>query len=811
MPDALDGQNELSIRDAASEHTKMRNREKSGSPIEERTVFIKKLISTNVRKWLDAQQETCALDIDSIGLWLRAGPSSGDRGVHSHVRFEDMDLPFLRAIRDQQLLPGSEITELAARVAEKILEKKPDDIEARQVLEGAQTEQLEILATLLESHNAVAPRDPDRKGVVLRELYLNPHRFLQRSDTRGEHIPRSVLKAFLEGYATFEPYKEDPVAHNAMVLAGLAESRERELSKEKDALDELRTSGSEARVHSSARHARIGADAFAARSGHVNDVHVYEPAKMIEAIFENTDPKELEAKGVRMVRGLCADGLEFLAFWKGNELFFEYSRVLIDPKKHVRSEKADAAYASVPTISRADFERLDAMLLPLRAAHIIGSRTWHAARSYNQPGGKAKFESLFNDLRLTVASECPPKQVEILLRAHDTFVKTDESRFDELCGTFFRDVEAFLKEYRNSFVDRSAREIIDERLGKLDVKEVTFDQNFLKLLESLLEPSHYDKELSTCGAKHRVAFSSSQEHGVSYAQEDSMIRQLNIEKRPLMIVAGGAKNLVMEGAEGTQAEKMADELLRTAIEFKMNVLGPGTQSGLGLIIAKKIHAYRMSLPEDKRADAPRFIAVEPGKSTIVPGNPLIPTLTPEQLKHAYAGTAADMALTPHEAGWSGGQTMHTYQPHVDLRQGFANRIREGLPAIMVIGNGGKWTVQENAASAASGFPTIAVEDTGRFASLVSLAVKRRDQWRVIDTETAMTEFIRGLIVELPSEEDRTRVTQEFQSDDYREKAVDFFLRTREVSVESSSVGNLHQTLRANLLEQMRQFGITLKP
>jgi hypothetical protein len=192
----------------------------------------------------------------------------------------------------------------------------------------------------------------------------------------------------------------------------------------------------------------------------------------------------------------------------------------------------------------------------------------------------------------------------------------------------------------------------------------------------------------------------------------------------------------------------------------------------------------------------RYLAVEPGKSTYVRGNPFLQGAGEAELKEAWAATAGTVVLTGYHAGWSPGQNMHTYEPHVLGRQSFITRISHGFPRAAVVGNGGKWTIQELNAALSHGFPAIIVNDTGRFAALANHLFSKISDWSQFDIQEKMA-YVRDIISENGplDKDDQQRLQKDMSDPDYQEALLEFMRLMPNSNIRTTKVDNLEAELR----------------
>ncbi|MBI4434110.1 hypothetical protein HY632_05030 [Candidatus Uhrbacteria bacterium] len=131
------------------------------------------------------------------------------------------------------------------------------------------------------------------------------------------------------------------------------------------------------------------------------------------------------------------------------------------------------------------------------------------------------------------------------------------------------------------------------------------------------------------------------------------------------------------------------------------------------------------LPRRERA---HFFAISPGASTYFPGNESSVASAQNQ-NEVFAIAPIDSILTPFEANWEyrgADRWRAQYAHHIRYMESLYQRLSVDQPRVMVIGNGGFWTVAEAIASLEHGFDCILVRNTGRFAECIAPVVEQID-------------------------------------------------------------------------------------
>lgn len=249
--------------------------------------------------------------------------------------------------------------------------------------------------------------------------------------------------------------------------------------------------------------------------------------------------------------------------------------------------------------------------------------------------------------------------------------------------------------------------------------------------------------------------------------EESCLDALRIDRaRPLINVIGGCKH-IEAGADGEDPlEAFANSVMRVAHDHKANVGIPGTQSGIGVTFGRYNTHYRNQFGHLSRKEQAHMFAISPGGSTYYPGNPSVYL---SDLEHTYAMTPVDSILPPFAAEWSlRGKDRLTaaYLKHIAYMEALYAGMSEGQPKVMVVGNGGMWSIAEINESLKYDFDLILIKDSGRFAEIAAMLVGHLDEIDFFESDEKFGARIIGLIDTYINNE----VKAEFYSKDFGYKA-----------------------------------------
>lgn len=232
---------------------------------------------------------------------------------------------------------------------------------------------------------------------------------------------------------------------------------------------------------------------------------------------------------------------------------------------------------------------------------------------------------------------------------------------------------------------------------------------------------------------------------IPFHMEESILERLRLDRtRPLINIMGGCRAVGdMSHSTTNPLSQFADAVLTVAHAHRANVSVPGTQSGMGVTFGHANVEYQRTcghLPKRERA---HLFAISPGMSTYVPGNESWTNAAKNQ-DEVFAITPVDAILTPFEANWEyrGRDRWNaSYVHHIRYMEALYARLSVDQPRVMVIGNGGFWTVAEAIASLEHGFDCMLVRNTGRFAECIAPIVESLDQVPLEDDPNTCTRYL----------------------------------------------------------------------
>ncbi len=217
--------------------------------------------------------------------------------------------------------------------------------------------------------------------------------------------------------------------------------------------------------------------------------------------------------------------------------------------------------------------------------------------------------------------------------------------------------------------------------------------------------------------------------------EESAIQALRLNpNRPLINVIGGCKNLDRR-LDQDPLELMSRAIVEVAHEYKANVAVPGTQSGIGVEFGKANIDYRTHFGHLPHDDQTHLFAISPGENTYFPNSPFFNIHTDKN--DMFAITPVDSILTPFGADWNATGVRKLQSPyvhHIAYMESLFQHIAARQKKIIVVGNGGFYSLLELNDSFRRGFNVVLINDSGRFAEIAS---------HLIQHPRVLSEFARG--------------------------------------------------------------------
>jgi len=636
------------------------------------------------------------------------------------------------------------------------------------------------------------------------------------------HIPESVLDYFL---STQSENEEGSRIHKIMTVLQIAETLQRMISEEvtvEDGMHSLPPAiSSDATARSSHQLSRTAKDAYDMRRTLLMDSRSYDVARILSRVLDHGIPPNSPEHEFMVFRGdfgKSSGGLRhhFLEIlYKGRIV-----RLLISPDKQLTKSQRET-FDALPKLDRADYERLEAFIMTYEhfRERIEAIQHAHLVTSFGAEY-REKWLSTLNqymlDLNAIVLTEFPQHYAETN-EYYEAFWRSDHLSNDSITDfrieNYITHMKSLLKKYeKRLFSARNPKEVVDRLSVDIQREEVHFDAHFMDQFPAdQLKDWSYDPELSTCGQKTWVVHTSTE--NIPYAMEAKAIRALElIPGRPLISFAGGCKNTDYQEGVETPSSKMAQKIIAVAHEFTANVAPPGTQSGFGSDMSKAFLEYsarHSHLSPDKRAEC---FAVSPGGETYYPGNPLL-TKNPEG--EPYAMIPFKTILTPFEAGWNWKGERRAEAPyfaHVEYMELIYQRLAAGAPRVLVVGNGGLFTIAESIAAMKNNVPIVLTKDSGRFTDFMIEVLEHFKELELLEggSQDELDRQMLTILEQYVSPEYRSRLKKDFGEEIpvknpefrvYRDYFYQFLRLAKHKKIVISTIDDLDETMRDLLVKK----------
>lgn len=307
--------------------------------------------------------------------------------------------------------------------------------------------------------------------------------------------------------------------------------------------------------------------------------------------------------------------------------------------------------------------------------------------------------------------------------------------------------------------------LIETFTPDVEKKEVQFGPSFLHEAKEHCASDGFDPQL--CGTyegstrllqiHHKIGDPSKT---IPFHIEEEVLQHLPVSRgKPLINVIGGARKL------GDDLEKFTEAIVRGAHEHQANVGVSGTQSGIGLMFGKEYLKYQEVTDHLSDREKAHIFAINPGGNTFYPGNPYLKD-TPQN--EIFAASPVPQVVTPFQAGWelTGNEKFDSpYRLHVAYMEALYRRMSNPNERLMVVGNGGLYSLFEINASIDNDFKLFLVRGTGRFADVASLFSSRLYSSDLNPRVLSDEEFARKIIQRVQSRRPED-VAQEFLKKDF---------------------------------------------
>ncbi len=534
-------------------------------------------------------------------------------------------------------------------------------------------------------------------------------------------------------------------------------------------------------------------DAYQVRSKILNDPAYYNVIKIVQNFLSNLSassaPDEYMAFRGHYKKSREGDQHSFIETIKNGRL----ARVLINEDKHIPPTLKENL-ARLPVFDRNAYENLEAAL-----------RTFDSfSRSL------ARIELLATELTTGPQPRSPEEQDLFIDSAQNClhFILTNVSEVHIEAESLYEKVKTPSPEpgSMSAFISllQNARTRYAEFLYKNILSQNHFEERFSPEVKALdiqfgdafidgaLEkcPKGYDEALSRIPFKSRVVTVDYKledpSETIPFHIEESCLDALRLNRnRPLINIIGGCKHL---DSGKNPLETMSEAVVSVAHKHKANVGVPGTQSGIGTVFGKQNIHYQEHFDHLPHAEQAHFFSINPGGSVYFPGN----TFIEPGAESVYANTTVDTLATPVPAEWNKkGLEKYTskYLTHIAYMEALYHRMSVGQKHVMVVGNGGLYSIMEINESLKKNAGLILVKDTGRFAEAASALVPHLSEILAsTEPDTLIIDLVKKTLDEKSSEEFFKKdfgFQREPENDDYKVYR-DYFMKFLTLAHEKSS-------------------------
>ncbi len=555
---------------------------------------------------------------------------------------------------------------------------------------------------------------------------------------------------------------------------------------------------------------------FDAQSKIVNSKHYYNVSRLMNCFFLNTPESSVENK-YAVVKS------EYKVSNKGDTQSFvaaihedKIARVLINERKHVSPQIKDS-FGKIPSYSRTNYENLEASMNVfdsfVNSLNAISSFSETSTEGIDDNLSTTKEELLkYIENCLHFVLNNVSDYYNQSLGIYESIRLSQEVSLDkvnELTTILLKVKEVYSQFLYKNILEQDTFE--NHFSPEITKGEIKFGDEFLAEVQKVC-PGNFDEGLSGADFSVRVVSLNYKledpSQTIPFHIEESCLDALRINRqRPLLNIIGGCKHL--DGGKNP-LEVFSDSVMNVAHKYKANVGIPQTQSGIGINFGSKNIEYERRFGSLPFAEKAHFFTISPGGSVYFPENKF---LEKDGKSSVYANTTVDTFMTPIPAEWNKkGRDKYTskYITHIAYMEALYSKMSINQKHIMVVGNGGLFSIMEINESLKRGVELLLVKNTGRFAEAASILVGHIDE--ILNSETMDREILNILKEKMNSQSFEEFCKKDFgyeespENEDY-EVYRDYFrnfllLAQKNIKVvRSTELENLEQSLDDLLKEK----------
>lgn len=685
------------------------------------------------------------IDLDTLWIHIQAGGIHAGKNstLSAHLPFREIDTATWETLVHQRWLPEDDILEGRLHINDN---------------EKSEWTSTHIKNIILE-----------QKSLFLDKFWSIDALSTRRSEVvdwiaSGWHLPGSMI---VEHIGTLEQKNQRRFALDLLLIA-------EDLSIK---LSDQMTEGS-----GWFESAQASQQFYAATKNIIHTPRYYEAIKIVRIVLENID---MSADRSDWWNSFCSDWWE--KGWNDISLFgfMHENRIARIPIVTSRHLTPHGLGDIIPKIPKSDYQMVDSVI----DSYDIFNKTMQEIERimWENPLDMTAFLKLFLSLSDIFVSEISHGESYISRLRKISAQLRDTSHIppelNEEIAQLLSDMERVYSETIQNLSSNTSQ--------TPQVVDVKFDARYQEIAEKVNPKSPcYDTELCMSNSWVRVvACPDPHQWSMLYAAK----RLGLIRGKPLITVVWGCKFL--ENPE--RLDWFVTKIISLSDSNAANLCTPGTQSGLWTLFGRQNALYKEKTKNTPRSEKMHMFGFVPMESAIYPDNPLL-----DVDKSPYAVATDVVAIgktewwsTPGAAGYF--QKMGLFWERLVGENNRHTSESQSSPHIIIVANGGAFTIAELNAWLARSARPIFVKDTGRFADLAISMIQHSASWNNLDHETLFAK-IHELIMDIP---DNGQLLRDFENVRWREEIIEFSHHISWDNLSESSITtleNIDQALEKNI-------------
>lgn len=668
------------------------------------------------------------VSLDSNGLFINL------KDFHSHLPYGLVTNALVQALRQDNWITPDESLEIHIR-------KNEANSERGSYLTNTD-EQISHFA------NNVGIKETarhDRIEALKNKLIQNPKEFLGIMRQQALILPDALIHEIVRSKDVGEIYS----------LMELAELNSIRLSEEQYSEE----------LYNFSTHALTSKtkESYQAREKILNHPDYYNSVKIIKALLRADIHSEPENKFL-ILRG------QYKKSKLGSQHSFieilhhgKLARVLIDEKKHLDPEEENGL-DHIPLFEREKYESLENALLTFN--HY--SSSLESLKSELQQDWRKKPDRVImlaeNCLHFLLTNVTGYYQRASELCDTVRAINNDDKKLTDLLQIF----DNAKTNYSEFFHENIASQIKFTEKFSPEIKknDLSFGQDYFATAKEHTLDHGRNEKLCLEAQPIRLAIinykTGDPTQAIPYHIEESCLDAIRLQRgRPFINVIGGCRELKSSSADQVALHPLSAAVIKVAHNHKANVGVPGTQSGIGIAFGFQNNNYRKQFQHLPHAEKAHLFSINPGGNVFFPNNEFMEETPRAEI---FANTPVDTIVTPFKAGWElNGKAKYQspYLNHIAYMEALYKRIGFGNKKVMVVGNGGLYSIAEINDSMSHDFDLIIVKNSGRFAEAATALLEHLDK---INAPTA--DLRSEQVIEIIEKNLDPEVAQEFFKKDF---------------------------------------------